>query len=264
MKQLSVEVAYQWAQRFAGREWPLLLPVALAFFALPGLLVDIFMPDAMMALRPDTHASMAAQNSAFAAFSAILFFRLWGGLALLALALVPAISVREAIVRAARRLPTLIGALLLVAAALLLAMLVAALPLTAARAAPAVMQGLVLAVIIVAGIFLSIRLTLICAVAVTMRGGPVPMLRQSWELSRGVFWRLFGGVVIYIAGATLTLVATGVAVGTVLTLLARTLGVVEIGTIMTSIVFQTLAALVSTGMQLLIAGLYRQLAGGGS
>lgn len=261
MKQVSVEVAYRWAQRFAAREWHLLLPVALAFFALPGLLVDIFMPNAVLALLPDAHAGTAAQNGAFAACSAMVFFSLWGGLAVLALALVPAISVREAIAAAARRLPALIGALLLVTAALLLAMLVVALPLAAVGARPAVVQLLMMFAILALGVFLWGRLMLISCIAATRRDGPVAMLRRSWELSRGIYWRLFGGVVIYAIGAMVVLVAFSTAAGTLLTLLARALGAVELGTIVTAILFRALGALVSTGLQLLVAGLYRQVAG---
>ena len=70
MKQLSVERAFQWAQAIAAREWRLLLPVTLAFFALPGLLVDVFMPDAMQAIMPAARVDQAVQGRAMLALMA--------------------------------------------------------------------------------------------------------------------------------------------------------------------------------------------------
>jgi hypothetical protein len=50
VKRVSVEQAFLWAQAFVAREWRLLVPVALAFMALPPLLVDLIAPDAAKAV----------------------------------------------------------------------------------------------------------------------------------------------------------------------------------------------------------------------
>jgi len=261
---LSTEQAFGWAQAMAAREWRLMLPVAFAFFALPGLLLDVALPDATRVLLPGAPVDAAAQGRALLAFAATLAVNLVGSLALSALALVPGISVGEAIGRAFRRVPSLAGALLLVAAALLAGALMAALLLGGARAGPAAAQGLLLLLLLIAGGAVWVRLSLLTPLLVEQALGPAAALRRSWRMTAGLFWPILGALAAYLIGGTVVLVALSSAVGATLTLLARAMGVGPVGLVLAAVIFRGLAATISMGFQLVVAGLYRQLAARGS
>lgn len=263
VKQVSVEQAFQWAQAIAVREWRLLLPVALAFFCLPGLLIDVFLPNAMQALLPAASADPAVQGRATLALLAMFVVNMAGALAVTAMALVPGISVSEAIGRALRRLPTLIGAVLMVTAVLLAGVLVLALALGTAHTEAGAMQAFLLILIFVVGGALWVRFSLVTPLLVERGGGPAAVLQRSWGLTGGAFWRILGALLVYFVGGTVVLVALSSAVGALVALGAQAAGAGSVRLVLVAVLFRALAALVSTGFQLVIAGLYRQLASRG-
>ena len=260
MKQLSVEQAFQWAQAVATREWRLILPVALAFFALPGLVVDVFMPEAAKAILPTARLDPAVQGQAMLALLAVGVVNMAGWLTINALALVPGISVAEAIGRGVRRLPSLLGAVLLVTAGLVAALVVVALLVGSIRADLGAMQRVLGSIILVAGAVLYIRLAFLSPWLVERGGGPVQALVRSWRLTGGAAWRIAGAIVVYVVGGMVVVVALSSALGAVITLVARAAGAGGVAPVLGAIIFRVVVALVSTGFQLLIAGLYRQVA----
>lgn len=260
MKQLSVEQAFRFAQAVAVREWRLLLPVALAFVALPGLMVDVFLPNAMQALMPNAAPDPAAQGRAMLAVLAVFAVNMAGALAITALALVPGISVQEAIGRAFRRIAPLAGAGLMVAAALVAGLLVVALALGAARLGTARLQAVLLAAVFGVGAVLWVRLCLLVPVLVERGGGPGAALVRSWRLTQGASWRTGGALAVYFVGGMVVVVALSSAIGAVVALLAKAAGAAEVAMVLNAVVFRLVTTVVSTGFQLLIAGLYRGLA----
>lgn len=257
MKHLSVEAAFQWAQRLAAREWPLLLPVALAFFALPGLVVDVALPDAARALLPGAvEPGAPGQGIAMAALVAVAIINSLGALAITALALLPGVSVQEAIGRAARRLPALIGAMLLVSAAILLATLVLALLLGSRVAAPP-LQTQVIWIVVAGGAVLWVRLALLVPLLADRGLSPAAALREAWRLTGANFWRLLGALALYIVGGFILLMAFGSATGVIASLIA---GAEPTAKFVVATLFRLLAAVVIAGFQLVLAGVYRQLA----
>lgn len=259
MQQLSIEASFQWVQRFVAREWGLLLPVALAFFALPGLLVDLAFPNAMQLLLPGTPPGTPGQGAAMAAMLAAAAVYGVGALAVTALALVPGISVQEAIGRGARRWPLLVGAVLLVSAAVLLVMTMLALLLAHAMPA-ATLQQLLLVVVAVGGTVLWVRLAMVVPVLVDRFLPPVRALRATWDMTRGVFWRLLGSMALYLVGGAVVTAALSSGLGVIVMLAARLADAQAVGVVVSAVLFRAIAATVSIGFQLLVAGLYLQLA----
>lgn len=258
---VSVENAFSWTQRFAAREWPLLLPVGLTFFALPGLLVDIVLPGAMQTLLPGAALDPGLQLRALTAMLVVGLVNMVGALAVTALALVPGISVQEAIGRALRRAPTLIGALLLVTVAVLAAVLLVAVVMASLRAGPAAMQAMLVLLMVAGGAALWVRLALLTPVVVERGGAPLAALRHAWHLAAGAFWRMLGGLAVYFIGGMIVLVALHSALGAVVTLAAQALGAKPAGIVVTAVLFRLIAGVISTGFQVLVAGFYHQLAG---
>ena len=264
LKRLSIEQGFLWAQRFAQREWRLLLPVALAFGALPPLVVDLLVPNAaaaMLATAPNGSMApaMAMAGWVLPLMLLVLLIGLVGSLSITAMALVPAISVSEAIVRAVRRLPAMIGAMLLVAAALLAVAVVIGIVFGALRVNLVQLQALLLGVILGMGLFFSARLAMLSPLIVDGTSGPVAAIRASWHLTQGVFWRILAAILLYIACAGIILFALGTAIGAVLLLLGHATGSPETATVLTAVLFRIGTAIASAGLGLLIVGLYRQL-----
>lgn len=62
-------------------------------------------------------------------------------------------------------------------------------------------------------VFVSIRLLLTPPVATQEAAGPLAIIRRSWDLTSGSWWRLFGFLVIFVIGAGILVLATIAIVG---------------------------------------------------
>lgn len=262
MKQVSVEQAFQWAQRFAAREWRLMLPVALALIAFPSLFGGLLAPQGMQVPLADLQAGRATVPplGLLLAFVVLLLNSI-GQLTLVAMALVPRISVREALALALWRLGTLISAGLIMACLVLLGALAVGILLTLSGIDIRAQQGLLLGVIMGCSLFLFIRLSVLGPLIVDHAIGPVAALRRAWTLTRGTFWRMLAAIGIYSVGATVVVFAFSYAFGTVIALTAKLAGQPEVGIALAELVTSVVRALAAIGLQLLLVALYRQLAG---
>jgi hypothetical protein len=266
VKSVSIEDAFQSAQSFVAREWRLLLPLALALLAMPQLAFNLLAPAelAQAMAKGDTQLVMAVfEKMPWVSPAAIVveLITLAGVLAITALALMPRISVREAISLGFRRLFVLVVILLLLSAVAVVLFVVLAGVLQLLRILPAA-QSLPL-ILLVAALLLVvwIRLIALPAVIVASRAGPIASIRLAWELSAGAFWPLLGCILIYSIGAEVVVIASTFALGTIAVLLCKALGAATLGPIL-AILFATLAnALFWAGFHVVAVALYRQLGG---
>lgn len=264
---LSIEEAYQWVQRFVAREWRLLLPVVLAFMALPGLILALPPLQASagrLAAAMQTHDMAGISASAGWVVLPGLFVFLvatLGGLAVTALALLPGISVREAIGLAARRLGILIGSLLLLLLAEMALTILLALLLGLARVNPLAIESVIVLVLLALGLVLGVRLLLLGPMIVRRRIGPLSALRETWVLTQGHFWRIFAAAAIYMIGAMVVMLALSAGIGSLLVLAGNALGAAELGQMMDALFQQIVGAVVALGFHLLAAAIFRQLDG---
>lgn len=264
MRRVSVEQSFLWAQRFARAEWRLLVPVAFAFLALPLLLFELLAPQWMtVAVTPPppgaSAADLAARLSALPIALIILVLSFLGSLALTALALLPGLSVGEALVLAARRVGIAIAAAFLIMLALVGLVIVGSLVLTLAGLGLPVQQGLLLGLLAGVGLVLWVRLMPLLPVIAERGIGPIAAMRLSWNLTHGNFWRVLGTVALYLVGCTIVLLAIRTALGAVLLLLTRAIGAPDLGAVLLAILVRAVSALFSMGMALLIVAFYRQL-----
>lgn len=188
---VSVSVGRAWteASAFVKREAGLLFPVALLFVSIPFALITQLIPaDIRQALTmPRTDMAMPeVSGGAILGVMLAMVIALMGGLALYALALRPGISVGEALQRAVRRFPVLLGVGLCVAVAFLV-------PLTfVALASPVLARTMA----IFGGFFLSVRLLTLNAVIVDRNLGIIASLKTAWASTAGNFMRLLGFVFV--------------------------------------------------------------------
>jgi len=266
VKSVSIEDAFQSAQSFVAREWRLLLPLALALLAVPQLAFNLLAPAelAQAMTKGDSQLVMTIfEKNPWVSPAAIVveLITLAGVLAITALALVPRISVREAISLGFRRLFVLVLILLLLTIVALVLFVVPAAALQAFRIIPSGQPLLLLMVVAALLLVLWIRLIALPAVIVASRAGPIASIRLAWELSAGAFWPLLGCILIYGIGAEVVVIASTFAFGTIAVLLCKALGVAMLGPVL-AILFATIAsALFWAGFHVLAVALYRQLGG---
>lgn len=261
---LSISDATTWAQAFLRRDGRLALPVAFALMGLPAAILDLFAPAPSSS---DPAAVYQAVQARLLVGLVVALFALVGALAVSALALVPRISVGEALRVGFRRLPALIAATFIAGIgggiiAILAGVLLFSITGVPTAASPS-HTAFGVTVMMLAILTLIARLCLITPILVEERAGPIAALRRSWALTRGSFWRL-----IALLGMLLTTSAVvSLAVQSVTVLFAWLLGrtsaaagIVEgVGTIVVAL----LGAVISMIFAVLLAAIYRQLASRG-
>lgn len=213
MPALSITDAWNETSAFMAREGRLVLPVGFMLIALPGAIIQVATPTAQPNELPEPGLWLALVPFALVA-------TLVGNLAISVLALKPGMSVGEAIQQGARRFLPVLGAALLIGLASMLAMapvvVVAALA-AAALGAPALAAIPVLLVVPLL-VFLWTRLLLANPIGAVESGGPVAILKRSWELTAGRFWRLFGFLILLLVVAMVASGAVAAVGGTLITL----------------------------------------------
>lgn len=245
-------------------EGRLLLPVALALFVLPGLLLNVTIPVTKMDELPAAGAWIAVGLVAF-------LVSLVGQLAVIRLSIGPHVSVGEAITHALRRLPAYLIAvlvwvvpLLLVGTALYTFLGPAVDPSgtreVAGGSGAAIGASLALILLTIVGIFLAVRLMLSSAVASAENIGPIAIVRRSWELSRGSWWRLFIFLVLFGIGALCLLLAVDSIAAVLVRLVTDDAGPRSLGGLVISIVSQLVSATLSVVFFVMLARLYVQRA----
>jgi hypothetical protein len=259
MSKLSLSRAWEETMAVLAHEGRLLLPVALALFVLPGLILNASMPAAEMGQFPPGGAWVAI------AFVALLI-SLVGQLAVIRLAMEPHVSVGEAIAHGLRRLLPYIAAMLLwlvpilVVGSALYEFLEANEGKVSLAASLSTSLALILLCIVFA--FVAVKLMLASAVASAEGAGPIEILRRSWQLSNGNWWRLLAFLLLFGVGALSLLLAVQSVAGLIVRLFAEDAGPRSLGGLLVSIISQLMSGLLSVVLFVMLARIYVQRSGG--
>ncbi|MGI8931238.1 MAG: hypothetical protein ACR2FK_02495 [Sphingomicrobium sp.] len=217
MANLSIGRAWDETAKLLVSERRLLVPIALAFLFVPVTLNGLAAPDVQTAKPADALSAVAL---------VALLLGLVGRLAISLLATGKQGQLVELIARAAKRLLPLVVALAIVMIPL------AALFVAAGRLLPdqgadpgsvpigQALLGLVLMIaLLIMTLLAAARLLLpLVPVAAIEDGGPITLLKRSWQLSRGHFWRLLALVLLIGIAGIILLVAVQSVVGSIATL----------------------------------------------
>jgi uncharacterized membrane protein len=112
-------------------------------------------------------------------------------------------------------------------------------------------------------IYIIPRLLLSTPVAAAEDVGPIAILRRSWQISSGNYWKLLGFLLLFILAYLVVSMAIGFVLGTLVVLAA---GRPEPGTIAFLIILllnAVVGAIVTMFFTATLARIYAQLAGGG-
>jgi len=259
MAALSISRAWDETKARIAADGKLFVIVAAAFVALPALIAGVIAPGS------------GGSEPGIAGMVVILLVSLVaiiGQLAIIRLAIGPSISVGEAIAHGALRMPVY----LLAAILLFIAIIVGSLPLIALLVATGVeLEGasvlqsslaLILGLLyLVVVCFVAVRLALMSPVASEERVGPIGILKRSWELTAGNWWRLFGFLLLFIIGAVVLMAAVSAAFGAVAVLLLGPVESLSASALLMALIEAILNAGLSVLLAVMLARIYLQLAG---
>ena len=257
---VSIGKAWEETSAFLGREARLVAPVALATFALPAILADWAFPKG---------ASGAAAWLMLVVLAAVLIGQMtvvllvndWRG------------SIGEAMGKAARRLPVLLAGMIIVFfPAILIATVAVGVSLVGAGItdpasvtpqALAKLPGFLWALLLLSLLFivLAVRMFPISAVAASEPVGPIGLIKRSWSMTRGNFWRLFALVLLLGIAALVLDGAVTMVVGSIATLAAGEPKAFNTSALMVALVSGLIGALVSTVSAAMVGRVYAQVAG---
>lgn len=261
MAAFSISRAWDETKERIAADGRLFAIVAAALLLLPQAIVAVGAPpEELSGVRPTGWLNLLA-------FIAALF-GIVGQIAIIRLAQVPATSVGEAISHGLKRFLPVVGAVLL----LIVAVFIVAVPLMlllgglgALEAAEtgAMSRSVVLAVFIIMLLALLVgpKFLLVMPVATAETGGPVHILKRSWSLSGGHYFRLLGFILLILVAAIVVVIATQFVGGSVLLAIFGELSPLSVGALIYALLFGAFQAAFGAVISIMLGRIYLQLAG---
>ena len=254
MTKVSISQAWDETRAVLAHDGKLISSVALALLVLPGVVLNVVLPHGVT-LGTGTQVIWVVLGVV------VLLLTFTGQLSVLRLAMGPQISVGEAIRHAATRALPFFGAFMLWVVPILV---LGSVPYQIIRSHPtdaSTAAGIGLLALMAVAMFLAIRLLLIGPVASAEHGGPLAILRRSWDLTAGNWWRLFGFVLIFAVGAIVLIMAVSSGLGLVARLTIGQVNALSIPGLLMILIGQVLTAAVYVVLFVMQARIYLQLAG---
>ena len=261
---VSIGKAWEETSAFLAREGRLVAPVALAMFALPSISLNWAYP---------AGSANSASGIATLILLVILIAVMIGQMTIITLATGWRGSIGEALGKAARRVPTMLGAVLIVFGPMVvifsiaLGVVLAAAGITnPATLTPEAMMKITSIVwialaMLVVMIFLSVRLFPMSAIAAKEQVGPIGLLKRSWSLTRGQFGRLLLALGLLVIAALALSSAVSIVVGSLTALLIGEAKPFTLAALIIALAGGIVSALISSVSAAMVGRIYVQLAG---
>jgi len=260
MRKLSASQAWEDTTKFLKAHAGLVFTVALALLALPSILAAPFLGRIQATLLASGTLSSEEALAAGPVFLLILIVSLVGTLAIYTLVLRPGISVGEALRHGLRRLLPAIGITLLIGLLLVLVVALYSVFVAVGGAGGAAVGALLLLLLVPVFIYLLVRIYL-AQVAVVDGRGPVEALKASWAMTKGNAGRLVVFLLVVLVVALVVYLAGTFLIAGLLAALGTALGGPALGQFLAAVVTNVLSALITAVLGVLVAMVYRQLAG---
>lgn len=262
MTGLSISRAWDETKQVIARDGKLVTSVALALIVLPATILGLVAP-------PTTLSGEDPPGWVRLISMIVALFGIAGQIAVIRLALDPPILVKDAIAHGFRRLLPAFVALMLFGIALALVMLPVFLLLAGPDALKAAAAGTVrpevggaLLVVLLLFVLVGARFQLIMPVASAEPIGPIKVLRRSWQLSKGRYWRLLAFVILTLILALIVVLYIGQVLGG--SLVGAAFGDVDqfsLGALIAGLIGGVAQAAFSVVVSLMLARIYAQCAG---
>jgi len=260
MASLSISRAWDETKARIAADGRLMLIVAAALVALPVMLTGVVAPG-------ESLGSGSLRNGLILLVASLV--AIIGQLAIIRMALGTSVSVGEAIGHGARRMPIYFVAGVLVIIGLVIA-LVPFIALMAGAGVPMEERAIVqspaaIAILLLYFLFvcfIGVRLLMSSPVASEEAVGPVAILRRSWELTAGNWWRLFAFLVLFLIGAGILMAAIGWTASIAAVMLLGEIEPMSASALVVALVEAIVQAVVTLVLAVMLARIYVQLAGG--
>jgi hypothetical protein len=259
MRALSLSRAWDETKAIIARDGRLFVSVALALIALPAVVTGLVSPHGIGSESPwwIDLVTIAASLVALA-----------GQLALIRLALSPSITVGGAIRHGIYRVPIyFLSALLIVAvmfvAAIPFAMVLAAMGVPLPANPTPASTPLVIAVLLYLALifFVVVRMLMSAPVASAEEVGPIAIIRRSWQLTAGNWWRLFAFLLMIFVAAFILAIAVRTATGVTVEVLLGPAEPMSASALIVAILLAVLNSVLTVLLAVMLARIYVQLAG---
>jgi hypothetical protein len=251
---LSLSRAWDETRAATAGDGKLYAAIALALLALPATIFGTMAPEILLGGTPKN------QNIQLV-FLLVLLLNAVGRIAIGRLALRPA-SVGEAISHGFKRLLPVAGAFLLYLLPVVL-LLVPFLPkVMAAPQNPPPDALLASTLILIAAFVIGVRLVLMLVpVAAAEPAGPIALLKRSWQLTQGNWWRLTAFLAAFFIASILASRAIGYALGGVLLLASGPIEPMSLSGLILAAVLALVGGALTTLFSIMLARIYVQLSG---
>lgn len=260
MATLSISKAWDETKDITARDGRLFAAVALALVALPGAISGL--------VTPNGFNDPAAPVWARTVTAIATLIEVAGQLALIRLSIGPSTTVGNAIAHGLRRTPIYIVAALIITCGMIIlcipfaaVLMSAGVPLTAEGIKQSPIAALLALILLVIVTFFAIRLMVSSCVASAENAGPIAIIRRSWKLTGGNWWRLFGFIVTFLIGAIVLIGAVGGAVGVVVGLTLGKPDPMSASALIIALVISVLDAAITAVLAVMLARIYVQLSG---
>jgi len=110
-------------------------------------------------------------------------------------------------------------------------------------------------------IFIAIRMLMSSPVASEEDAGPIQILRRSWDLTRGHWWRLFGFIVMFVIGALILIAAVNWAVTAFAVILFGAIAPMSLSALLVGLFDSIVNGGVTVFLAVMLARIYLQLTG---
>jgi len=265
MRRLSISLAWEQTKSCLAADGRLLATVAAALVALPIAVVDVIEPNGFT--RENLHSP-----GLIVLGIAVLILLLTGQLSIIRLAIRPSVSVGDAILHGARRLPIYVLASLVIGVILLVLVIVLGMVLLATGAPTSPEQlatspafGAAALIFLFVYCFLWVRILAMAApVAGAEAAGPIGIIRRSWDMTAGHFWRLLALLLLFFVGGAIALKAVQLVAALVATVTLGPLDSLSPSALVVALIDGIANGVFITILTVMLARVYVQLSGGGS
>ena len=266
---LSITTAWNETAAFVKQEAGALFLIAFGLAVLPGIILQVVAGRLVGSglqmtpgVKPDLGPFLSALPVILLLLIPVLLLSMWANLTINILALRRGTVIGSAFRDAARRILPLLGATLLLVLAAFVVMIPMVVIVGIGSGAPRLgLLALLFFILWLAFVFIAIRLMLMTPVAAAEPLGPIGIVRRSWQLTAGHFWKLLGFLILVMLVFLVFAMVVG-AIGGII--LALTLGQPTPGTL-SSLVLQLLTGVLQAVFiayfLVLMARIYAQLSG---
>jgi hypothetical protein len=221
-------------------------------FFLPGVVAGV--------IEPVANPFPATTKEAIIAI-VIAVIALVGQLAIMRMAMGTRPTVGEAISHGARRVPAYLVAGIIWAGPLVIAAYFVGFDFWQHPEAATGGQALGALAIMLALLVIGIRMMMTSSVASAETVGPVEIVRRSWQLTSGHWWKLFGLLCAFLLVTIIVMTAVGAVVGIISKLAFDPIEPMTIAALFSALCTQLPSAVLTTGLLVMLARCYVQLTG---